>query len=226
MYKITLYDYNCCPFADGTASFFVDKLEDFEKYWLKSDRVDDECKDRFIRSKNGEMVTDYYTDDPKYNIVQKDENSEVIWEKTFEDNDRTFKLINIYGCATNVFSRNSVIKLRYVKFNDKYYLIGQYELKGVCREEIFKDYDGQGGWRTCDVYGNPVLLTEYVDTELWIDDEGIRRLDFKKDKFENDIVKTYCWVTIYVDDEVREEVSELSDEIIEMLMCDIPGEAG
>lgn len=34
MFKITLYDNNCCPTSDGTFSFFVDDLENFEKHWL------------------------------------------------------------------------------------------------------------------------------------------------------------------------------------------------
>ena len=69
MYKITLYDYCCCPICDGTVSFFVDNLEDFEKNWKKclGDR-DKERVERFERSKNGEIVVDYYSDDEELNI--------------------------------------------------------------------------------------------------------------------------------------------------------------
>ena len=31
MYKITLYNQNCCPICDGTTFWFVEDLKEFEK---------------------------------------------------------------------------------------------------------------------------------------------------------------------------------------------------
>lgn len=54
MYKITLYNKNCCPICDGTTCFFVDKLEEFKEMWLKSESVQEDQKDRYLTSKGGE----------------------------------------------------------------------------------------------------------------------------------------------------------------------------
>ena len=74
MYKITLYDYNCNPICDGTIYFFTEDIENFQKRWFRllGDH-DEERKERFLRSKAGEIVTDYYSDSPELNIVQQDD---------------------------------------------------------------------------------------------------------------------------------------------------------
>ena len=71
MYKITLYDKNCSPICDRTTFWFVEDLEQFEKNWLPL-----QCKynvstiEKYYRSKFGEVVTDYYSDNEELNIVQ------------------------------------------------------------------------------------------------------------------------------------------------------------
>ena len=71
MYKITLFDYNCASCTSGTASFYVDDIDIFEEKWSKLE-TSPERIERFRRSKNGEVVTDYYSDDEELNIVQED----------------------------------------------------------------------------------------------------------------------------------------------------------
>ena len=94
MYKITLYDYCCNPICDGTESYFVDNLDDFENNWKPLVRSEDRIE-RYEKSKNGEIVTDYYSDDEELNIVQKDNNSKVIEEKEFEKSNFDIELYNI-----------------------------------------------------------------------------------------------------------------------------------
>lgn len=72
MYKITHYDYNCSPICDGTVSFFTEDIEAFQKKWFAMDRLEESLKEKFLRSKGGELVTDWYSsDDPELNIVQQ-----------------------------------------------------------------------------------------------------------------------------------------------------------
>ena len=71
MYKITLFDYNCASCTSGTASFYVDDIDIFEEKWSKLE-TSPERIERFRHSKNGEVVTDYYSDDEELNIVQED----------------------------------------------------------------------------------------------------------------------------------------------------------
>lgn len=81
MFKITLYDFNCNPICDGVVSFFTERLEDFEEGWMNSEEVEEDRKERYLRSKAGENVTDYYSDSPEFNIVQEDTEVQVLWEK-------------------------------------------------------------------------------------------------------------------------------------------------
>ena len=88
MYKITLYDNNCCPICDGTTFWFVEDLEQFEQSWLPlQSRYGVSTIERYYRSKRGEIVTDYYSDSEDLNIVQQ-VNSEVLQEKVFEYTDK------------------------------------------------------------------------------------------------------------------------------------------
>ena len=232
MYKITLYDANCCPICDGVTTFFVDKLEDFEEHWLKQDRVDEDQKGRYFCSKNGEMVTDYYTDNPEYNVVQEDKNAEIVFEKEYEYYSHWFKLYNAYGCVTELFADKANIKVRYIKFKDRYYLIGQYKLSGVCvKDSFFDETDIDHGYRQCSVWGNPVLLTKFRRVNYWVDEENkMRRVDFPSSYFKEDEIETYCWVTIDAslskDLFLEEDFDELRDDFVASLMADIPGEAG
>ena len=63
MYQITLYDDCSNPIADGTVSYYVDSLEEFEEKWVPyaEKNMKDRLK-RYYRSKAGEIVTDYYSD--------------------------------------------------------------------------------------------------------------------------------------------------------------------
>ena len=86
MYQITLYDDCSNPIADGTVSYYVDSLEEFEEKWVPyAEKNMKERLKRYYRSKAGEIVTDYYSDSEKLNIVQQDEHAEILEEKSFEE---------------------------------------------------------------------------------------------------------------------------------------------
>ena len=83
MYKITLYDQNCSPICDGTVSWYVENLEEFEEKWLPlQSKLGVETIKRDYRSKLGEIVTDYYSDSEELNIVQQVD-AKVLEEKDF-----------------------------------------------------------------------------------------------------------------------------------------------
>ena len=82
MYKITLYDQNCCPIFDGTTFWFVEDLEEFEKKWIPlQSKGSVKVVERYYKSKFGEVVTDYHSNDESLNIVQE-VNSELLQERT------------------------------------------------------------------------------------------------------------------------------------------------
>lgn len=247
MYKITLYDKNCVSCTSGVALFFTDDLESFEQHWLRLVRSESQ-KELYARSKAGEIVIDYYSDDPELNIVQHDPHCEIIAKKEFTDTNKRFTLSNAYRWTTDFFVNERRIKLRYIHHRTKYYLIGQYELLGVGQESILSDGDG---FEQCATYGNPVLLNTYGGEIEEAKEAVRRRIDNEKDREKrrqlrdeinqirwttdmkkligNDI-KTYCWVTLGIYEEKDEfdleATTELSEEMMFRLMLDILGQAG
>ena len=153
MYKITLYDECCSPVCDGTAGFFTENLEEFERYWRP--HADEEQFKRYERSKAGEIVTDYYGDDSELNIVQEDKNTEILFEKEISYKDKQFTLLNAYLWGTDVYAAETQIVFRGIKFKEQYFLIGRYKMNGVCQKKFLSTSDS--GYESITVWGNPVI---------------------------------------------------------------------
>lgn len=229
MYKITLFDMNCDSVCSGVAEFFVDELKEFESSWLESKKVEDTRKNRYLESKKGKIVTDYYSNDGEYNIVQFDENAKIIGEKDYIFHDRTFILRNFYQFESLIYAKKSKITLRTIYFNRSFYLIGKYRLDGVCQKAKLLGYSADG-WCPREAYGNPIHNISISKMDHWINEEGLKRYDWSKDKFSNDFIETYCWVTLGSSSEKDSfdinELDILSDELLGILMQDIPGDSG
>ena len=230
MYKITLYDQNCNPICDGTTFYFVEDLNEFEKKWLPLQcKLDIETIERYYRSKFGEIVTDYYSDDENLNIVQSVD-CEILQEKVFEYLNREVELINTYHCTTRVLFDKLKIVLRVQHCNDKYYLVGQYFCYGCRRIEpmLNRWYNTQIKYTQMRFYGNPIA--EYLKRDINWDD--IDKSDAYKDFYTNDKdfykyeqVETFVWIPVKVVDP-QYEISELNTEDLARLLADIVGEAG
>ncbi len=146
MYQIQLYDDNCSPVCDGVIRFFTDNLDSFEKNWfsLMEARKDNERIKRYIKSKAGEIVTDYYSDDPKLNIVQE-KNVNIIVEKTYTEKDVTKTIFNAYNCSSTYHIDYITYHIRYIKnISDNELLkLCRYEIKGICYDNEESYWDGQ-----------------------------------------------------------------------------------
>lgn len=230
MYKIVLYDQCCSPICDGTTFWFVEDLEEFEKHWVPlAIKMNTSQVDRYYRSKFGEIITDYYSDDEDLNIVQKVD-SEVLEEKVFEYLDREVELINTYGCTSKILFNKLKIMLRVLRCNEKLYLVGQYEGYGCCRTEpnYNRWYDIEVKYQQMNFWGNPIA--EY--TKRYINWEDLNKTDAYKDFYTNDKdfykdeqIKTFVWIPIKeVDSSYK--IEELSDDELTLLLRDIVGEAG
>lgn len=225
MYKITLYDNNCCPIADGVTYFFTDNLDEFEQNWRPS-AYEEQWK-RYERSKAGEVVTDYYSDSPELNIVQEDKNAEILFEKEIVIHDKLFTLLNAYRWESEIYAEETRIVFRGIKFKEKCYLIGSYKMKGVCEKDFFSKEER---YRYIEVYGNPVINCNVQEKPLWYEtEEGREFYAYQKEDFQEDTLETYCFVTVgeYSEEELLNGSIDLeSDETFVYLMRDIPGEAG
>ena len=230
MYKITLYNLNCSPICDGTIFWFVEDLEQFEKKWLPLQAAHGVSTiERYYRSKLGEMVTDYYSDDPKLNIVQKVD-SEIISEKAYIYTDKEINLVNAYGCDSKILFDRLEIKLRVIRVNDEYFLVGKYIGNGCKRVELGWNrwYDIEVQFSQMDFWGNPIA--EYNARDInWDDwDKKDRYKDFytnDKEFYKHESIETFVWLPIK---EVYEDykIEELTEEEYMILMADIVGEAG
>lgn len=226
MYKITLYDECCCPICDGTACFFTDDLEDFEKHWRP--HAEEEQLKRYNRSKAGEIVTDYYSESPELNIVQEDKNAEILFEKEVVFKDKLFTLLNTYRWEKEVYAADTNILFRGIKFQGECYLVGKYRMQGVCQKPLI--YNEEDEFETVKVWGNPIINCSVQFKAKWQKtDSGRDFLSYHKEDFAEDSLETYCWVTLgkYSEEELLSGTIDLtSDTTLICLMRDIPGEAG
>lgn len=226
MYKITLYDENCSPICDGVTYFFTEDLDDFEKNWRP--RVREEKWERYERSKAGEIVTDYYGNDPAQNIVQEDKCAELLFEKEVVFHNKLFILLNAYGWESEVYAAETSIVFRGIKFNGDCFLIGKYKMAGVCERDMFSE--DEEAFASVGIWGNPVINCRLQEKEMvQFTKEGRVRITYTKADFKDDSLETYCWVTIgkYSEEELTSGTINLeSDEMMVYLFRDIPGEAG
>lgn len=149
LYKIELFDESHWhpPFVSGTINIFCEDIEDFQTRWFRLEQ-DEEAKARFLRSKGGEIVTDYYTDDPELNIVQQDF-ATIYAEKTVILHSVTFYVNEDY-CVNTFYARRLELWFRWIAFKGKYWRIAAFTADGPCVESILND-----GYRELECDGNP-----------------------------------------------------------------------
>lgn len=223
MYKITLYDECCSPICDGTVSFFVEDLKSFEENWYP--RAHKDQWDRYQQSKVGKIVTDYYGNNPKFNIVQEDKEATIWLDQELEFLEREYKVFNTYNWDTDIFAAKTTIVFRGIKFKGINYLIGKYAMKGVCQKTLI--YDCEEGYEAIHTLGNPVIICSLHHRDKYDERGNIRA--YKKEEFRDDCLETYCWITIkeITEKELSCDTLDLSSEsILSTLFRDIPGETG
>jgi len=137
MYQIQLYDHNCSPICDGVIRFFTDDLAFFEKNWIPLMKGTDDARvKRYEKSKAGEIVTDYYSDDPKLNIVQE-KNVDIIAERTYTETDVAKIIQNVYGFSSTYHMDCITYHIRYVRnvSDDELLKLCRYDITGICYDD-------------------------------------------------------------------------------------------
>ena len=154
MYLIQLFDENCVSCCSGVTKVFVDDIEDFSQKYLSEETKNKDRVDRFLRSKAGEVVTDYYTDSPDLNIVRKVETQEIA-AKSYISTDKTITLLNSYYCESIYHFKRLVFPTRYIKYEGKFCkLIKPYAID-CCHRNPFDD---EKPWRRIYINGNKFWL--------------------------------------------------------------------
>lgn len=92
-------------------------------------------KQRYFRSKAGEIVTDYYSDAPELNIFQYAEYGTIEKRKTFHYKDKIFELHNGYLIPCPIYAAEAIVELAQIAFKKnpdeegEKYLVARYSLR-------------------------------------------------------------------------------------------------
>ena len=132
IYKLTFFDKVSIPFCSSTVSFFTDNPESFEQcYFYRSTTAQDDKQvrtldnedqyKRYQRSKNGEMVTDYYCNLPELNIFQYDETAKIQLLKEITLKDQELTLYNVHNCPGYFYVSDGWMQPRKANPEDFYY---------------------------------------------------------------------------------------------------------
>ncbi|MEI3139150.1 MAG: hypothetical protein V8T31_06195 [Lachnospiraceae bacterium] len=218
MYKVTLFDGNTAPYISNTFSVYCDDIDEFEKNWSEME-TDEMRKQRFRRSKQGEMATDYHSDAPELNIVQKDENAKTLIERTIIIRNQEVRLTNEYQHTASLFFEKGEFHIRYMKMWDQYISLVRYKLTGASRENIYIE-----GRQRVLCFGNPVLKVHNVFKGY---SDNIS--DFSRNTVES--IAYYLFEVFETEEEMKKramspEQGYFSEEDLDMLLSDIPGESG
>lgn len=229
MYQIQLYDYNCSPIIDGVIRFFVDDLESFEKNWIPhiKNKRDEDRVTRYMKSKEGEIVTDYYSDDPRLNIVQK-KHVEIISEKSYTETDVTKSVNNAYGFPCTYHMDSITYHIRYIRnvSDGEFLKLCRYEIKGICSDD---DLWGTGmdgkicrpRYKDASVYGNPFVN---------LNRKSFLYSDSPKD-YKDTEASLYVWHIVKIFEDKKRFINNskhyrLGKLETQLLLQDFPGEAG
>ncbi len=149
LYKIELYDASHWrpAFVSGTINIFCEDIEDFQMRWFNLE-PGEERKEMFLRSKDGEIVIDYYTDAPEHNIVQHDlatlyaERTVILHNVSFGESEFSYE--------NTVYVRRLELWFRWIAFKGKYWRIAAFTADGPCVKSFFTD-----DYYELDCDGNP-----------------------------------------------------------------------
>ena len=149
LYKIELFDASHWhpAFVSGTINIFCEDIEDFQTRWFKLE-PEKEMKEMFLRSKDGEIVIDYYTDDSEHNIVQQDL-ATIYAERTVILHNVSFDVTEFY-CVNRFYARRLELWFRWIAFKGKYWRIAAFTADGPCVKSFFTD-----DYYELDCDGNP-----------------------------------------------------------------------
>jgi hypothetical protein len=218
MYKVTLWDRCIVACCSGTISFYVDDIDRFQKEWFELESNEDQKK-RFLESKAGKVVTDYYSDSQELNIVQEDPNARVYFERDFVLEDRWYELHNAYRWPAMVYIKRLKIHAVYVKYEDTYKKLMTYSIEGIASEGMIEDC----AYARTRCWGNHVLKIKRGHPDVYSAKEFAA---FEKDCIESIVYHEVGRYKTYATLKRHYESARLTDQDIDFLLRDILGEAG
>lgn len=221
LYMIQLFDYNCPSCVSGVTKVFVEDIDEFSRIY-QSLEEDKKRIERFLRSKAGEIVTDYYSDSPSLNIVQKVKVEDLGYSIKCKQ-DAIISIANGYGWSADYYWGVLILEIRWIKYKNTYYKLVKPRGMDCARKH---DRDGKDLWIKIAVYGNP----------FWICHEK-GNIPYSANNvcaFKGTSIESYVWHIAQAYDSIEEIIEDrkvlwekvLSEEQISSVFADIPGDAG
>ena len=161
LYMVTLND-RCGPGGcDWPLRLFVDSIEEFQRRWFRLEEnfwrrwhrpeAFEEFKEKFLRSKAGEIVCDYYNK-PEYNIVQSGD-TVIIAEKSLLLEDVWFTYRSFDHLEHHYHVDWWTVRFRWFSFQGKYLRTASYHATGACGFYLYPRWV----WTVRERFGNNIL---------------------------------------------------------------------
>lgn len=221
LYFIQLFDYNCPNCVSGVTKVFVEDIEEFTRNYQEIEK-DSGRVERFLKSKSGEIITDYYSDDPDLNIVQRVSVEDLGYVK-YTKREETISVENGYGWPSDYYFGLLVLEVRWIRYKDKFYKL--VKPHGFDCAHI-SPFSLKNPWSCIEVYGNPFWICKGMDEKIYSSDSV--------ESFKGTSLESYVWQVADIFDteesmnEDKRLMSEqvLTEEQINRVFADIPGDAG
>jgi hypothetical protein len=217
LYHIQLMDYNCAGCSSGVTNVFVEDIDQFAQQYLRLED-DEERVERFLRSKAGEMVTDYYSDSPELNIVQKvavtELGHDIRWRR-----DQTIGVPNGFGWPSDYFFEVLRFDIRWIRYKNQILKLVKPSGEGLCEISSFE----KGQYCKINVYGNP-FWRYFCEPDTPHTSKSV-------ESYRLTLLEAYVWQVVERF-ETEEELARdqkrvwLSKRQIARAFADVPGDAG
>jgi hypothetical protein len=189
---------------------YVEDIEAFTEQYTKLEK-DEERVDRFLRSKAGEMVTDYYSEDPSLNIVQIVDAEELARDCETQY-DKMISILNGFGWPSDYYFRKIQFEIRWMRLNGDLYKLVKTKGEG-CYAKV--DFMGEP-CRRIRIYGNPFWI-------YWEDGEREAFLDAHLESYVWHVAEQFETEEEFIEDQKRNGLTQVQ---IQRILEDLPGDAG
>ena len=212
MYCLIVLNRNSPPFCTDDKEYFFEDLDTVKKK-CKEYKIGDVQKEIDFSELGGETP-----------VLLEDKDAEIIEERSYVIENDFITLFNGYFWASLYRVDHMDVKISKLKFKDKYYKIGSFNIHGMCK--IRKRGDSMIV-SDVTVWGNPMVETNYAKRHPAYTYDFAQEINYcKQDRFSS--IASGCLWIYKSENDMRNDILEtkLSEDTISALLEDIPGEAG
>lgn len=195
----------------------------YKKYFFEDlDTVKKKCTEYKIA--DAQIEFDFSKLSGETPVLLEDKDAEIIEERNYVIENDFITLFNAYFWKSLYHVEHMNVKISKIKFKDKYYKIGSFNIHGMW--EIKKLGDSMSV-SDVTVWGNPMIEINYAKRDPDYTYDFSKEVNYcKEDRFSS--IASGCLLEYRFEEEMLNDKLEtkLSENTIATLLEDIPGEAG